>query len=70
MFLLDWKNVLLRAWSVRFMALAAILSGAEVALAFWVPPWPSGVLAALSGVVTAAALVARFMVQKNMGDKG
>ncbi|WP_081455273.1 DUF7940 domain-containing protein [Roseibium aggregatum] len=30
----DWRAVLQRAWSVRLMLLAALLSGAEVALPF------------------------------------
>ncbi len=69
MFDANWRTTLKRAWSVRLMALAAVLSGAEVALAFWVPDWPDGALAALSGLVTASALVARLLAQSNMkGD--
>lgn len=65
----DWRRILRRAWSVRLMAVAAVLSGLEVGLAFWVPDWPDGALAALSGLVTASALVARLIAQSNMkGD--
>lgn len=64
----DWCWILKRAWSVRLMVLAAILSGLEVMLsvlsAYQVKlPIAPGTFAALSGVVTIAAFVARFIVQ-------
>ncbi len=60
----DWKRILRQAWSVRLIALAAVLSGLEVALPFMLESSPiaPGVLAAISGVVTAAALIARIMI--------
>lgn len=64
----DWRRVLARAWSIRLILLAAILSGAEVAMMFWVPDWPAGLLAAVSGLVSAAALVSRILAQSNMED--
>ncbi|MBM1817153.1 hypothetical protein [Pseudosulfitobacter pseudonitzschiae] len=64
----NWRDILRRAWSIRLILLAAILSGAEVALMFWVPDWPAGVLAALSGLVSAGALVSRILAQSNMED--
>ena len=42
------KGVLAKAWSVRLILLAGVLSGAEVALQFWMPNWPDGYLAAFS----------------------
>lgn len=64
----DWDWILKRAWSVRLMALAAILSGAEVMLsvlsAYQVKlPIAPGTFAALSGAVTIGAFVARFVAQ-------
>jgi Kef-type K+ transport system membrane component KefB len=59
----DWKRVVRRAWSFRLMLLAAALSGAEIALPLIGERFPQGVLAGLSFVVTAAALIARLMVQ-------
>ena len=64
----DWRTILVRAWSVRLMVVAAILSGAEVALQFYAPNWPDGILATTSGLVTAGALVARILAQSNMED--
>lgn len=65
----DWQWVVTRAWSVRLIVIAAILSGLEVALsvmtAFSVNPGvPAGVFAAFSGAVTFAALIARFVAQR------
>ncbi|QKV18706.1 hypothetical protein [Oricola thermophila] len=62
----DWRRVLRRAWSIRLIVIAGVLSGAEVALplvgkAVAIPP---GVFAAASGIVTAAAFVARLLAQK------
>lgn len=64
----DWRDILRRAWSVRLIVLAAVLSGLEVALPF-IPVLervPMGVFAALSALVTAAALVARIVAQKGL----
>lgn len=66
----DWKTILRRAWSIRLLILAGILSAAEVALPLLdgVLAVPRGIMAALSGVVTAGALVARVLVQKETSD--
>jgi putative flippase GtrA len=72
--LIDDAGLILRyAWSVRLMALAALLSGAEVAIqvliAFQVKtPLPGGVLAALAGLVTVAAFAARFVAQRKVDE--
>lgn len=62
----DWRRVLKHAWSVRLMIIAALLSGAEAALPFLDLPFPRGLLAVLSMTVTAAAFVARFIVQRSL----
>lgn len=53
------------------MALAAILSGVEVALPFLphVLPIPLGAFAALSGLATAGAFAARLIAQKGLSDE-
>lgn len=61
-------EVLRRAWSVRLMILAAVLSGLDVALQFfgdWLP-WPRWAGAAAIGLVSCAALFARFVAQKGL----
>lgn len=62
----DWRDILRRTWSIRFIVLAGVLSGAEVALPFIreVVPIPPGWFAAASALTTAAAFVARILAQK------
>lgn len=65
----DWKWVLTQAWSVQLLALAAILSGLEVTvqvmIAFTIDPhMPAGLFAALAGLTTVAATIARFVAQR------
>lgn len=74
----NWKAVLKRAWSVRLVAVAGVLSGAEAMLntiADRMPDLPAGgspsggwlpVLAALCGF---GALVARIVDQQNIPPK-
>lgn len=63
----DWKTIIKKAWSVRLLVLAGLLSGAEVVCQIIEPTigatMPKGVFASLSGLVTAAALVARVLAQ-------
>ena len=62
----DWHIVLRKAWSVRLIALAAVLSGAEVVLPLFEMSIPQGVFAVASAFVTSAALVARVVAQKDV----
>lgn len=66
----NWKSVLLKAWSVRFILLAGILSGVEVFLSAsqWILPIPTGIFAALLGLTTMAALISRLVAQKSLSD--
>lgn len=69
----NWRRVLRRAWSIRLMILAGILSGLEVI--FSLPDiaerldWPQGIFAALSGLTTAAAFVARLIAQSGVTNE-
>jgi hypothetical protein len=65
----DWRRVLRRAWSVRLMVAAAVLSAAEVALPFMGGVIPPGILAALSALATAGAFVARIYAQRDFEDE-
>lgn len=67
----NWRAVLLRAWSVRLMLLAGLLSGLEVALPLFgdlIPVAPR-VLAALTVFIVAAAFVARLIAQSKMENR-
>ena len=68
MLLPDWKRILKKAWSVRLMALASILSGCEAVLPYAEFVLPRGSFAAVSFVIVTAALLSRFVVQKSMSD--
>lgn len=63
----NWRDVLRRAWSIRFMLLSFIFSFAEVAFPIWgagkVPP---GLFAGLAGFFSAAAFVSRTIAQKGI----
>ncbi len=65
----DWKNIIKKAWSIRLILVAGLLSGAEVALPFIDDRLPRGVFAALSLIVTGAAFVARILAQRGLHDE-
>lgn len=62
----NWREILRKAWSVRLMILAGVLSGVEVVLPLFAHDLPRGLFAGLSGVTVAAAFVARLVAQKDL----
>lgn len=68
--LANWRDVIAHAWSVRLVALAAALTGLEVAAPYFegVLAIPTGLFAALSGLASAAALVARVLAQREVSQ--
>lgn len=62
----NWKQIVRKAWSVRFMLLAGLLSAVEVILPFFEDRFPRGLFASLSGVAVGAAFVARLVAQKDV----
>jgi hypothetical protein len=64
----NWRAVLTKAWSVRLMATAFVLTVLEVALPLLdgYLPIPQYTFAALSGLATAGAFIARLVVQNNV----
>lgn len=66
----NWRAVLSKAWSVRLMLVAALLSGLEVTMPLLdgyvdIPP---RLFAVLSGLTVAAAFIARIVAQRNISD--
>jgi uncharacterized membrane protein len=65
----DYRTILRKAWSVRFMALAAIMTGCEAIVTVtgvdWVP-LPHGARLVLLFVVIVAAFVSRLVAQKDV----
>ena len=62
----DWRNVVRKAWSVRFMVLAFLLTMAEVMLPFFSDAVPPRTFALLSGLAVAGAFVSRLIAQKDL----
>jgi hypothetical protein len=65
----DWKPVLKKSWSAWLTALAAVLSGVEVSLSVVGPETlgvTPGLFAALAGVTSALAVVARVLSQRGI----
>lgn len=66
----NWKTILRRAWSVRLILLAGLLSGLEVALPLVrdVIEMPAGIFAALSLLTVSGAFIARLIAQKDLDE--
>lgn len=64
-----WRTILRRAWSIRFIALAAILTGCEAVITVtgvdWLPVSQEVRLLFLFALI-AAAFVARLVAQKDV----
>lgn len=62
----NWRDIVRRAWSIRFMLVAGLLSAVEVVLPFFADVFPRGAFAALSGLSVGAAFVARLVAQRDV----
>lgn len=62
----NWKEIVRKAWSIRFVLIAGALSGCEIALPMFSDSFPRNVFAALSAFFCGAAFVARLVAQKGM----
>ena len=59
----NWREVISHAWSMRLIAIAAVLEAIEVALPYFSDAMPSGVFSITGLIVSVAALVARIVAQ-------
>lgn len=62
----NWRTLLRKAWSVKFMVLAFLLTMAEVMLPFFSDAVPPRMFAVLSGLAVAGAFVSRLIAQKDI----
>lgn len=63
----NWRDIVKRAWSVRFMALAFIFSVLEVMLPFFQHDFAEPkTFAVLSGLSVGAAFISRLVAQKGV----
>lgn len=59
----NWREVISHAWSMRLIAIAAVLEAIEVALPFFSDAFPTGVFSVVGLLVSVGALVARLIAQ-------
>jgi hypothetical protein len=64
----NWRRIARKAWSVRLMAVASILTGCEAVLPFVSDGIPRGSFAVLTFLVVMGALMARFLAQQELHD--
>lgn len=62
----NWKQIVQKAWSIRFIALAGLLSAAEVILPLFFDYFDRGTFALLSFVAVSGAFMARLIAQKDV----
>jgi uncharacterized membrane protein len=69
----DWRRVLRKAWSLRLMLVAGLLSGCEAVInvvgADWLP-LPKWARMLIILAVIGGAFVSRLVAQKGMNDAG
>ena len=62
----NWREIMRRSWSLRFIILAGLLSGCEIALPLFADQIPRNLIAVLSFAAVSAAFVARLVAQKGI----
>lgn len=62
----NWKDILRKAWSIRFIILAGILSGVEIVLPFFQDTIPRGTFAVLSFLAVSGAFISRLVAQRDV----
>lgn len=64
----NWRRFLRKAWSVRLMLVASILSGCNAVLPYASDFMSRGTFAGVSFLIVTGALLSQFIVQKDMQD--
>lgn len=59
-----WKLIASKAWSFRFMGLAAVLASGELVLPLFVSDFPKHIVVILTILSSLAAMVSRLIPQK------
>jgi hypothetical protein len=63
-----WSEILKRAWSIRFIVIAGILTAAEVVLPMFENDIPRNVFAFLSLGAVAGAFISRLVAQQDLPE--
>lgn len=69
MLLKNWKEILIKAWSVRLSLLSAFFGGIEVLLSITDFGMPQGVFASLSFLFAVLTPISRLLAQKDLKDE-
>lgn len=62
----NWREILRRSWSLRFILIAGVLSGCEVVLPMLGDWFAPGTFAVLMFAFTTAAFIARLVAQRGI----
>jgi hypothetical protein len=62
----NWREILRKAWSIRLMLLAGLLTGCEVILPLFTDTMPRNVFAILSMLAVSGAFISRLVAQKGV----
>lgn len=65
----NYKNVLRKAWSIRLMLIAGVLSSVEFILPYYADSIPRGWFSIISSLVVLSAFVARITAQRDLPDE-
>lgn len=67
----DWRDVLKKAWSIKFMALAGLVAGCETLLQLggreFLPPW---VVPSVTSFLASLGVLARLLAQHESAALG
>lgn len=64
----NWKEIVKKAWSIKFIIIAGLLSAVEVILPLFFDYLDRGVFAALSFFAVSAAFISRLTAQKDLNE--
>ena len=62
----NWKDIVKKAWSVKFIILAGLLSASEVILPLFFDYFDRGTFAILSFIAVSGAFISRLIAQKDI----
>lgn len=64
----DWRRIVRKAWSIRLMLVAGLLTGCEAILPLYQDTIPRGTFAVLSMLAITGGLIARIVAQKGIDE--
>jgi hypothetical protein len=62
----NWKEIVRKAWSIKFIILAGVLSASEVILPLFFDYFDRGTFAILSFIAVSGAFISRLIAQKDI----